>query len=55
MIGDTVHDLQMAEHAGVPAVAVSYGAHGKSDLEARAPIACVDSVDELTRWLRQNA
>jgi phosphoglycolate phosphatase len=55
MIGDTVHDLQMAEHAGVPAVAVSYGAHAKSDLEARAPIACVDSVDELARWLRQNA
>jgi len=35
MIGDTVHDLQMAAHAGVPAVAVSYGAHAKADLAAR--------------------
>jgi phosphoglycolate phosphatase len=55
MIGDTVHDLQMAEHAGVPAVAVSYGAHAKSDLAARAPLACLDSIDELTLWLRHNA
>src|SRR5262245_14830295 len=31
MIGDTVHDLRMAAHAGVPAVAVSYGAHPKAD------------------------
>jgi phosphoglycolate phosphatase len=55
MIGDTVHDLEMAMHAGVPAVAVSYGAHPKPELEARSPLACVDSMDELSRWLRQNA
>jgi phosphoglycolate phosphatase len=55
MIGDTVHDLEMATHAGVPAVAVSYGAHPKPDLEARSPLACVDSMDELSRWLKRNA
>jgi len=55
MIGDTVHDLQMAARAGVPAVAVSYGAHAKADLEAMAPVACVDSVAELDQWLKQNA
>jgi phosphoglycolate phosphatase len=55
MIGDTVHDLQMAEHAGVPAVAVSYGAHAKADLAARSPLACLDSIDELTQWLQSNA
>lgn len=55
MIGDTVHDLQMAEHAGVPAVAVSYGAHAKADLAARSPLACLDSIDELTQWLERNA
>jgi len=55
MIGDTVHDLQMAEHAGVPAVAVSYGAHARADLAARSPLACLDSIDELTQWLEHNA
>jgi phosphoglycolate phosphatase len=55
MIGDTAHDLQMAEHAGVAAVAVSYGAHARADLAARSPLACVDSIAELSLWLRQNA
>jgi phosphoglycolate phosphatase len=55
MIGDTVHDLRMAQHAGVRSVAVSYGAHPKADLATLAPLACLDSVDELARWLKQNA
>ena len=55
MIGDTAHDLQMAEHAGVPAVAVSYGAHARAELAARSPLACVDSIQELSQWLKRNA
>lgn len=55
MIGDTVHDLKMAAQAGVPAVAVSYGAHAAADLAALAPLACLESIDELTSWLMQNA
>jgi phosphoglycolate phosphatase len=55
MIGDTVHDLEMAGHAGVPAVAVSYGAHRKAELAGLAPVACLESVHELTLWLKQNA
>jgi len=55
MIGDTVHDLQMAVHAGVRAVAVSHGAHPRDDLVALAPLACLENIDELTLWLAQNA
>jgi len=55
MIGDTVHDLQMAARAGVPAVAVSYGAHAKADLDAHAPLACLESLDDLALWLTRNA
>jgi len=55
MIGDTVHDLKMAVHAGVPAVGVSHGAHPKGDLVALEPLACVENIDELTQWLAQNA
>lgn len=55
MIGDTSHDVQMAHNAGVPAVAVSYGAHPRSGLDALSPLQCVDSVTELAAWLKQNA
>jgi phosphoglycolate phosphatase len=55
MIGDTVHDLQMAANAGVQAVAVSHGAHPRGELVALAPLACLENIDELTRWLAQNA
>jgi phosphoglycolate phosphatase len=54
MIGDTLHDLQMAAHAGVPAVAVSYGAHAGEDLRRAAPLGCVDSIGELGQWLKRN-
>ena len=55
MIGDTSHDLQMAQNAGVAALGVSYGAHPRSDLMALSPLACVDSIEELERWLLANA
>jgi phosphoglycolate phosphatase len=55
MIGDTVHDLQMAARAGVQAVAVSHGAHPRRELVALAPLACLENIEELTRWLAQNA
>jgi phosphoglycolate phosphatase len=54
MVGDTSHDLEMAHHAGVDAVAVGYGAHPEQALRALGPRACVASVDELARWLTQN-
>lgn len=55
MVGDTSHDLEMARDANVDAVAVSYGAHPEAALRALAPLACVDSVDALHGWLKQNA
>lgn len=55
MIGDTVHDLQMAARAGVGAVAVSHGAHSKTDLAALKPLVCAESIDELEQWLELNA
>lgn len=55
MIGDTTHDLLMARNAGVPALAVSYGAHPVAALEAEAPLYCAGTVDALSSWLRENA
>lgn len=55
VIGDTTHDLGMAHGAGAHALAVTYGAHRRRDLEALTPLHCADSVAELADWLRQHA
>lgn len=54
MIGDTTHDLLMARNAGTHALAVAYGAHFRSALEAESPVFCGGSVEELTEWLTQD-
>jgi phosphoglycolate phosphatase len=54
MIGDTSHDLQMAQSARVPAVGVTYGAHPRDELERYPTLALADSMHDLARWLRAN-
>lgn len=51
MVGDTTHDLQMAQNAGCAAVAVAAGAHDRAALEALNPLVCLPSTTELRRWL----
>ncbi|MEK6771441.1 MAG: HAD-IA family hydrolase [Pseudomonadota bacterium] len=51
MVGDTVYDLDMARHAEVDALAVSYGVHHRAQLKVCDPLACLDSFDEVRRWL----
>ena len=55
MIGDTTHDVQMAQNAGVDAVAVEYGAHPADQLRELKPLAQVKDFAELRAWLRENA
>lgn len=47
MIGDTTHDLQMAQAAQVKAIGVTYGAHPREQLARHAPVALVDSMAQL--------
>jgi phosphoglycolate phosphatase len=54
MIGDTTHDLELANAAGAASVAVAYGAHASEGLEAAHPLAIVHSVAELRAWLALN-
>jgi phosphoglycolate phosphatase len=54
MIGDTTHDLELAKNAKTAAVAVTYGAHTSAELDAFQPLATVDSVAGLRRWLARN-
>lgn len=55
MIGDTTHDLQMAQNAGCACVGVSYGAHDSSAFAAFAPQYVAHSVADLAAWMEQNA
>ena len=54
MIGDTTHDLELAENAGVDALAVSYGAHPRNVLANARAKAVLDSVEDLSVWLKNH-
>ncbi|WP_110456147.1 HAD-IA family hydrolase [Shewanella algidipiscicola] len=47
MIGDSIHDLNMARNAGMDAIGVSYGAHSAERLSAALPVAVVSSTPDL--------
>lgn len=53
MIGDTTHDLRMAEAARVEAVAVAGGSQPRKVLEELSPLACLDTVHQLPEWLEE--
>lgn len=55
MIGDTNYDLQMAQNAGVPAVAVSFGAQPRDMLLAYNPIKIFNKFNDLSTWLLAHA
>jgi phosphoglycolate phosphatase len=57
MIGDTTHDLQLAENAGSAAIGVTYGAHDIALLKAHdsRTLTLVDSVAELHHFLKEHA
>src|SRR5574340_118098 len=55
MVGDTTHDLLMAQNADVDAVAVMHGAHLPEQLRALKPLALVEDFSELRTWLKANA
>jgi len=47
MIGDTEYDLDMAARAGMPSIAVSYGAHHVDRLLPYNPVMVLNSFSEL--------
>jgi phosphoglycolate phosphatase len=55
MIGDTTHDLLMANNAGAAGIAVQYGAHPHEQLTACNPIYSAQTVAQLRTWLSENA
>ncbi|WP_405820061.1 HAD-IA family hydrolase [Streptomyces sp. NBC_01390] len=47
MVGDTTHDLRMAEAAGIASVAVTYGVHQRAELEAARPTHVAETFPEV--------
>lgn len=47
MVGDSVHDLQMALNAQVASVAVTCGAHSEATLQQYQPLRCLSHTTEL--------
>ncbi|WP_198243210.1 HAD family hydrolase [methane-oxidizing endosymbiont of Gigantopelta aegis] len=51
MVGDSIHDLQMAQNANIDAVAVSCGAHPEVQLQQYSPCACLQQTADLIHIL----
>jgi phosphoglycolate phosphatase len=47
MVGDSCYDMEMAQAAGMPRVAVSYGAHSIEQMLRYEPVACLDRFADL--------
>lgn len=54
MIGDSEHDLMMANNAQVDSVAVSHGVRGANVLMTHQPLICLDKITDLSRFLSHN-
>jgi phosphoglycolate phosphatase len=55
MIGDTSHDMKMAQAAGVRRLGIAHGAHARAELLDHGPLACVEDLAELREWLQRHA
>lgn len=55
MIGDAAFDLEMASRAGMDAVGVLSGTHGREALMSCSPLDCLRDVTALPDWLLQRA
>ena len=51
MIGDTVHDLAMAQAINMPRIGITHGVHGPADFALHHPSAVVHSLAELRQLL----
>jgi phosphoglycolate phosphatase len=52
MVGDSIHDLQMAMNAQISSIAVSCGAHPQDTLQQYSPLMCLQQPSELLNIIR---
>jgi phosphoglycolate phosphatase len=51
MVGDTSHDMKMAQAIAMPRIGVTHGVHGRDVLSLYSPKAIIDSIPQLLQVL----
>lgn len=51
VVGDTTYDVEMAQSAGVAALAVLSGSQSRAEIEPLRPLAILEAATELPDWL----
>lgn len=51
MVGDSIHDLHMAQNAGVDSIGVTYGVHGAERLQEAQPRHLINEIIQLQELL----
>ena len=54
VIGDSIHDLQMAKNAGISSLAVTYGAHKQDSLSIYGSLDYMDDANMVFEWIRRH-
>ena len=54
MVGDSIHDLQMAKSAGISSLAILYGSQTKKQLEGNDALGYINDSYALFEWIRIN-
>jgi phosphoglycolate phosphatase len=54
MIGDSEHDLKMANNANMPSIGVTQGVHDRAILAKHNPLACLSDIADLSDYLKHN-
>jgi phosphoglycolate phosphatase len=54
MIGDSEHDLKMANNAKMSSIGVTHGVHDAATLEKHKPLVCLSNITDLSDYLKHN-
>ena len=54
VVGDSIHDLQMAKNAGISSLAVTYGAHKQDSLSVYDALDYMDDANMVFDWIRRH-
>ena len=54
MIGDSEHDLKMANNANMQCIGVTHGVHDAATLEKYNPLICLSNITDLSNFLNHN-
>lgn len=55
MVGDTIHDLAMANNAGIASIGVTMGVNNRAELIGYKPVAIIDNLTEILSVLNIEA